>query len=327
MNTIAPGTVISGTRSVPDLLHAFADTLGTYGAGDEDALLILLARHWTAILEAFPDTDVPDPQDTLDDLIERLEALAPEGHYFGTHPDDGADFGFWPSDTRPDTRPDTSLDDWKREVAAGDTWLGFAEWCEHREAPASPSAIAAAYAAAENIPVEHLAVPAPPPIEELGVREVWIVKGETTDGSRVEWQFSDGPVGQRGESSDYTDLEAGLREHSGCILHWDAVANDALAAVAAPVNFSALETAACLWEACLKFKDADNSIGHIVSNWFEIKGTAEVRSTVISWHAECDAAYTAAVATGYDDSFDWEFVPQWLATKLREKFNLTTKEN
>ena len=66
-------------------------------------------------------------------------------------------------------------------------------------------------------------------------KEVWIVKGHVTDVEAyrndlsaldkvkigdVEWQFSDGPAGQRGGSSDYLDLEQGLIEHSGYVMHW-----------------------------------------------------------------------------------------------------------
>lgn len=64
------------------------------------------------------------------------------------------------------------------------------------------------------------------------VKEVWIVKGHVTNPEcweesglaaavgQVEWQFSDGPAGERGGSSDYLDLEKGLKEHSGYIMHW-----------------------------------------------------------------------------------------------------------
>lgn len=32
----------------------------------------------------------------VDRLISELEDIAPDGYYFGTHPDNGSDFGFWP---------------------------------------------------------------------------------------------------------------------------------------------------------------------------------------------------------------------------------------
>ena len=52
---------------------------------------------------------------------------------------------------------------------------------------------------------------------------IYIVKGIVTDDDAhesasigdVEWQFSDGPPGQRSGSADYVSLEKGLREHSG----------------------------------------------------------------------------------------------------------------
>ncbi|MCG7629029.1 hypothetical protein MHM88_14555 [Epibacterium sp. MM17-32] len=61
-------------------------------------------------------------------------------------------------------------------------------------------------------------------------REIWIVQGVVTDPDAhngrahigdTEWQFSDGPAGQRGSSADYLSLEEGMREHPGCIFHFD----------------------------------------------------------------------------------------------------------
>lgn len=33
--------------------------------------------------------------DLNDDLFNTMNGVAPEGHYFGSHPGDGSDFGFW----------------------------------------------------------------------------------------------------------------------------------------------------------------------------------------------------------------------------------------
>lgn len=60
-------------------------------------------------------------------------------------------------------------------------------------------------------------------------KEVWIVKGEVTSVDahptavlgQTEWQFSDGPSGHRGYSSDHLCLEEGLAAHSGCVIHWE----------------------------------------------------------------------------------------------------------
>jgi len=57
---------------------------------------------------------------------------------------------------------------------------------------------------------------------------VFIVKGAVSDPDvhpdaqvgDVEYQFSDGPPGERSMSADYTDLEQGLREHSGKKFVW-----------------------------------------------------------------------------------------------------------
>jgi hypothetical protein len=63
---------------------------------------------------------------------------------------------------------------------------------------------------------------------------VYIVKGgligsiQTSQGihtpadiGKPEWQFSDGPAGERGSSADYADLLHGLEDHAGCIFNID----------------------------------------------------------------------------------------------------------
>ncbi len=54
------------------------------------------------------------------------------------------------------------------------------------------------------------------------MREIWIVKVEnmTWEGVEIEYQFSDGPPGERSISADYMNLEQGLAEHTGCVIHW-----------------------------------------------------------------------------------------------------------
>jgi hypothetical protein len=56
---------------------------------------------------------------------------------------------------------------------------------------------------------------------------IYIVKGLTSGNLEgqpadlTEWQFSDGPAGERGSSSDYTDLLHGLEDHANCIFNID----------------------------------------------------------------------------------------------------------
>ena len=65
------------------------------------------------------------------------------------------------------------------------------------------------------------------------MKTIWIVKGAVTDplvwieatGARVsmgevEWQFSDGPPGERGSSDDFLSLEDGLRQHAPAIFRF-----------------------------------------------------------------------------------------------------------
>lgn len=61
--------------------------------------------------------------------------------------------------------------------------------------------------------------------------EIWIVEGSVTDPEAydgtamigdTEWQFSDGPAGKRGSSSDFLSLEEGIRSFpEGTIFHFD----------------------------------------------------------------------------------------------------------
>lgn len=49
-----------------------------------------------------PWWDSIDAQCLLQDLCDVLDSYAPTGRYFGTHPGDGSDFGFWQFDLEED---------------------------------------------------------------------------------------------------------------------------------------------------------------------------------------------------------------------------------
>lgn len=90
---IEEGSVIAGTLRPEDLIPAFAREMRRIMPPDP--------RPHTSLTQLL---DFADQCDTLSGeerdevvelLIEALWGFAPEGFYFGSHPDDGADFGFW----------------------------------------------------------------------------------------------------------------------------------------------------------------------------------------------------------------------------------------
>lgn len=103
-----PGTVLHGTLRTSDLLESFANELehqvrrnaeawrGEAGGAERERLtnLVTEAREF--------DPDNYDPHaveplagDIIAALTDELQMFAPDGHYFGAHPGDGADFGYW----------------------------------------------------------------------------------------------------------------------------------------------------------------------------------------------------------------------------------------
>jgi len=82
------GTVSHGTMRLEDLIPTFIGTLTVHGAfvpagiptdGDDDYYASEKAQ-WD-----------------LDALFDALDEIAPDGCYFGAHPGDGSDYGFWPA--------------------------------------------------------------------------------------------------------------------------------------------------------------------------------------------------------------------------------------
>lgn len=80
---------------------------------------------------------------------------------------------------------------------------------------------------------------------------------------------------------------------------------------------SALETAACLWEAVLTLRDRPATDPDAIALALAIRetcnavGTADLRLTVVGWTSAVEAAWSA-VADSYDLCFDWDYVPSWI---------------
>lgn len=97
MKDLTNTSIIHGTHRTQDLIPAFLYTLSVV---------------WPAAYEGYsPFSPIPqyvieegdscawwDSEDAyylLESLLEQLNEAAPDNCYFGTHPGDGSDFGFW----------------------------------------------------------------------------------------------------------------------------------------------------------------------------------------------------------------------------------------
>lgn len=91
------GTVIWGTSRMRHILPALLEELERHAPAKAQEIL----SSYPEIGEAeggddFWVSEVAD--DALWALEDALNEVAPRGFYFGTHPGDGTDFGFWPDD-------------------------------------------------------------------------------------------------------------------------------------------------------------------------------------------------------------------------------------
>lgn len=89
------GSVISGTMRAQDLIPAFMDELRERAPVEYAQLIVnnVFPAH------AQEDEDSKwwhdEAPSLLECLFDELEGCAPRGLYFGAHPGDGSDFGFW----------------------------------------------------------------------------------------------------------------------------------------------------------------------------------------------------------------------------------------
>ena len=97
------GTVSHGTLRNYDLANAFIEALSDIAPAVYQQLTCPCGMT-PDYLQAIGEGRSADYWDTEDasvfvaSLMDALNEHAPEGYYFGAHPGDGADFGFWPHD-------------------------------------------------------------------------------------------------------------------------------------------------------------------------------------------------------------------------------------
>lgn len=94
------GTVIHGTYRYEDLIPAFTEVLERYAPNRARRLRRAYGNVYRAIHAGAPAEN--DATWLLDALFDELNEIAPPGHYFGAHPGDGSDFGFWPDAILPE---------------------------------------------------------------------------------------------------------------------------------------------------------------------------------------------------------------------------------
>ena len=85
------GSVSHGTLRSEDLVPVLADELRRI----RGALPRSLANEVRAFNAGKYDTDHGCDVELVNELIDALNEYAPDYCYFGAHPSDGADFGFW----------------------------------------------------------------------------------------------------------------------------------------------------------------------------------------------------------------------------------------
>ena len=86
------GTVSHGTMLCADLAPVFADLLEELAKDEIGSYSTLIAEARTITGES------PLNNDIVNDLFDALNEFAPAYGYFGAHPGDGSDYGFWLSE-------------------------------------------------------------------------------------------------------------------------------------------------------------------------------------------------------------------------------------
>jgi hypothetical protein len=90
------GSLISATMRPEDLIPTFLEEAYSLMQTDGEA------KDLGAIRKRMKSPNYYDTEDAtfdLEQLFDLLNEAAPEGFYFGSHPGDGSDYGFWEDDS------------------------------------------------------------------------------------------------------------------------------------------------------------------------------------------------------------------------------------
>lgn len=92
-------SISHGTLRTQDLIPAFLDAVQEYAQAEYEALMVCPFPPVPAyVYDEGDDSEWWQSDDAsylLESLFDILNDAAPEGCYFGAHPGDGSDFGFW----------------------------------------------------------------------------------------------------------------------------------------------------------------------------------------------------------------------------------------
>lgn len=91
-------SISHATLNPRDLIPAFLDALREYHPSAYAQFLLTPFGPVPSYVVEDPDSDWWYSEEAswlMEDLFDALGDAAPDGYYFGAHPGDGSDFGFW----------------------------------------------------------------------------------------------------------------------------------------------------------------------------------------------------------------------------------------
>ena len=101
MKNTTEGTLIAGTVRPQDLIPCFLEAVSEFAPAHYEGLMasafgpIPAYVGWWIPSNGSEWWDSEDAAALLENLFDILHEAAPEGCYFGAHPGDGSDFGWW----------------------------------------------------------------------------------------------------------------------------------------------------------------------------------------------------------------------------------------